>query len=341
MVSKRINNNRNLTTESKLRNVALHMLRQNPHGSFIQDSSKSVRTLDTKEAEAALVQANFDNLMLHFRYATVGKKDINNVHGWQAGNYQFLHNGGINEYNYSPPSQNYGYQTQVQTYEQEHSDSKLLFDDLRLEIAKKGDKHDKDVIEAIKQIINNVTFWGRAILVDTVKDIAYLFGDWYVYMCDDSYIIFSSADINVEQEYYLKSHGVRFEYSEKPLKEMTFDGIATIRNFSKPNYRFRFRGDLKDYGYVDEDENYSRSYNFEQYKTPKKEPTEIEQEEAKYQLTEDAMFERQEDLLDVLEGVPDYQDMNPYEMDTYTKETGNNNDNGICYKNNCFRIYEE
>lgn len=279
--------------------------------------------------------------MLHFRYATVGKKSVDNVHGWEAGNYQFLHNGGINDYNFAPNSHAVGYK---ETYIQEHSDSKLLFDDLRLEILTKGDKHDKDVIESIKKIINNVTFWGRAILIDKAKDIAYLFGDWYVYMCDDSYIVFSSADINVEQDYYMKSHGVRFEYSEKPLKEMTFDGIATIRHFSQPNYKFKFRGDLIDRTYEEDDEYYgAKDYHFEQYKPTGKT---IEEEEPKtveneYLEAENALYERQDDLMEVLEDVPEYQDMNPYEMDTYTNETGTHDVYGICCKNACCWIYDE
>ena len=338
MISKRIrDNSRDLAVEAKIKKVALEKLVANPDGFFIQNGDVPLRTMDIELAKQVIKDMPFDNAIMHFRYATVGKKDVTNVHGWEASGFQFLHNGGVSEY--EPKRNSYGYRIADDVgLDWEHTDSKRLFDDLRLEILKRGISS-KKIIKAIKYVINNCSFWGRAVLIDKVHDKAFLFGDWHTYLADDSYLIFSSADINMEQDFKLNRHGIDFEYSTKPLLESSFDGVAIISNFSKPNFHFKYREELEDIS-LDERIPEPQASREEYYGLS----------QARWTQPDTAVKEYSEGLTSAYDpddggemdiwDVPEYQSMNPYDMDVITNEEGTHDVYGICCEYGTCYIYE-
>jgi len=345
MISKKINNNRDEAVEQKIKKVALEKLAANPDGFFIQDGDRSIRTINKADAINVIKEMPFDNAIMHFRMATVGKKNVENVHGWEAGGFQFLHNGMIRDYDYSPKTEIGFTTTKKETYVQEHSDSKLLFDALLLEVQKQGNS-DKKIIKAIKKVINNCEFWGRAVLIDKAQDKAFLFGDWHVYLVENSYLLFSSADINVEQDYVIKTHGVTFEYSTKPLLESEFDGIAIIKRFSQPNFHWKYRTELEDatldereYTYTEQGTNYYGQDEDERQFA--QEDKELEEKYNTHALTGrfNPLIESQ-DIEDEIAEIPEYQNMNPFDMNTITDETGTHDEYGICCENDTCWIYE-
>lgn len=339
MISKRINNNRDLAVEAKIKKVALEKLEANSDGFFISDGTVPLRTMDKDVAIKAIKDMPFDNAIMHFRFATVGKKDISNVHGWEASGFQFLHNGGVSEY--EPERDRYGYRVKDDKgLEWEHTDSKMLFDDLRLRIMKEG-VSDKKIIRAIKWTINNCSFWGRAVLIDKIHDKAFLFGDWRVYLAEKQYLVFSSHDISFEQDYQLKTHGCKFEYSVQPFLESTFDGIVLIKNFSKPDFHCKYRGELEDQTL---DERRPAAASFEEgesyygltrdedgcYVLPPQTPH-IEARKGYNYLDNEEM-----DIWDI----PEYQQMNPYDMNTITDDSGTHDEYGICCEYDTCWIYD-
>ena len=344
MISKKINNNRDLDVEAKIKKVAIEKLNANPDGFFIQNNGEEpTRTLNKNLAIKTIKEMPFDNCIMHFRMATVGVKNVENIHGWEASGFQFLHNGMIRDYDYSPKTE-VGFTAKKETYVQEHSDSKLLFDALLLEITKQGNS-DKKIIKAIKKVINNCEFWGRAVLIDKAQDKAFLFGDWHAYLCDNSYLIFSSTDINLEQDYAVKTHGVTFEYSTKPLLESEFDGIAIIKRFSQPNFHWKFRCELEDATLDEREYTYTptTSYYGEDYDAKRwaQEDAELEEKYNTHALTGrfNPLVESQ-DIEDEIAEIPEYQNMNPFDMNTITDETGTHDEYGICCENDTCWIYE-
>ena len=334
MISKRINNNRDLAVEAKIKKVALEKLEANSDGFFISDGTVPLRTMDKDTAIKAIKDMPFDNALMHFRYATVGKKAISNVHGWEAGGFQFLHNGGVSDY---APKRSIGFSIDKEdmALQQEHTDSKLLFDDLRLEILKQGNS-DKKIIKAIKKVINNLNFWGRAVLIDQARDKAFLFGDWKVYLAEKSYLVFSSHDISFEQDYRLKTHGCTFEYSVQPFLESSFDGIVLIKNFSKPDFHCKYRGELEDATLDERVEVTEAETELRWTQLDSNIGTVVKEYSKSSQLAYDPDDGTELDIWDV----PEYQSMNPYDMDVITNEEGTHDVYGICCEYGTCWIYE-
>ena len=350
MISKKLNNNRDEAVEAKIKKVAIAKLQDNPDGFFIQNGNVPLRTIDKDLAIKTIKGMPFDNAIMHFRMATVGKKNVENVHGWEQAGFQFLHNGIVSDYS---PKRTAGYNFNTTETNPglnwEHTDSYMLFQDLLKKIAEYGNS-DKKIIKAIKYTINNLEFWGRAVLIDKAQDKAFIFGDWHTYIIDKSYLLFSSTDINVGQDYVVKSHGVSFEYSTKPLLESEFDGVAIIKHFNQPNFHWKFRTELEDntlderkYVYEDDDTP-KTTYHSGGYYGQKEDEERWAQEdaelEAKYSgnplLDKD---EQEAELVDIMTNIPEYGGMNPFDMNVYTDETGTHDECNICCENDVCWIY--
>ena len=166
--------------EEKIQDIAIDKMIENPDGFFLQDigeSIKSARTLKQKSAKRILRRSPLKNTFMHFRIATAGKVTRENVQGWAIGEWQFFHNGAISDYSDLST-------TQIK------SDSFLFFKDLvKLLEAEKSKLTDQGVAKCINQMTGNNHFWGRASLYNRVTDDLYLFGDWYIYLLNKSYII--------------------------------------------------------------------------------------------------------------------------------------------------------
>lgn len=342
MISKKINNNRNLDIEAEIRAIALSKAKSNPDGFFIENRTTVLKTMSLPTAEETLKNIGFENTMLHFRIATVGVKNETNIHGWENENYQFMHNGGVSDFNYRVKTQ-IGYKTQISLgSDQLSSDSKILFDRLVDKIKETGDS-DKSVIKAIQEVLKGINFWGRGVLIDKVKDKAFLFGeDWYVFKFNEEYIVFSSSNINTqESEFQATSHGVPFKHVQIPLAEATFDGIAIIQNFSKPYYHFKLRAELQNNiggitrvpSYVNtpawsqddlDADAYANGYTNKGTMGNIYQTYEDDDDDNEEFGTPEYVYD------DVMEQVPEYSSMNPYDMETVTDENGTHDVYGIC-----------
>ncbi len=124
---------------------------------------------------------NFDVVNYHFRIATKGKPNINNVHFWKSGNWAFCHNGGIQEMG-----------------NDEESDSLSFFNEL---IAKKClHKNNKLSGQKIKDVVNEKNFWGRFLLVNLKTKNIYFFGDFRTYLVQHDYLVITSASADFEKK---------------------------------------------------------------------------------------------------------------------------------------------
>ncbi len=109
--------------ETQIRKTLTEKMDFNDQGFYFQNGKDTVRTLDDRIAKETIKEAELNNLLVHFRLASVGKVTEKNVHGWTLGDWTFFHNGGISTY------------TDWQSKgEQEFSDSYQLFQALWLKL---------------------------------------------------------------------------------------------------------------------------------------------------------------------------------------------------------------
>lgn len=204
----------------------------NNEGFFVSSLSdkRQIRTMDKQQAETLLEQVNLNGLIVHARSATTGLINQDNVHGWQIEGWQFVHNGQVFT----------GYTSTIAV--EKDTDSLVLFRNLVKNINTRKPSN-KNVIKAIRQELDAVSFWGRAALYDHVHDRMFLIGDWYTYLINNQVVVISSADLLWTDE-IIKTHGMTFELGGEVGMEL-IDGLAVISNFSKPNFYYKHYGKLE------------------------------------------------------------------------------------------------
>ena len=379
MIAKRLNNSRNPKVEQQLREIALSKAVTNSDGFFIDYAGASIRTMDKEEAKKTLNRIPFDNTLMHFRFATTGKKDVSNVHGWELNGFQFLHNGmasGLGQKEDNNPDT----LTQMDKDEEEYfnrkygnpqfdlpsekkkalmladADSKILFKKIVKKIEEFGNS-DKKIVKAIKYVVNNCWFWGRAVLIDKAHDKAYLFGDWHVYLVAESYVVYSSAKLDDTLEYERSIHGIGFRVKENQLTnavENTFDGIAIIKNFTKPNFHFKLWNTPLEDKSMDERPTVTTYTPTISSKFPTNKQLHFDDMEYDPDgRVEDVVIneynegklpysieDETNDLIDAIDLIEDYRIMNPFDMLVYTDETGTHDEANICCDNDMCWIYD-
>lgn len=227
--------------EQQIRSILKDQADKNADGFFVKNDSEVLRTLDEKAALPRLKDVTLNNLMVHFRWASAGRVTTDNVHGWELGDWTFLHNGGVTDY-----IKSYG-----QSRTQEEADSYLFFQDLYLFLQEINQRKDKQVEKVIRDVATSTNFFGRAALYNNVTDKMYLFGDFHVYRFEDAYIIISSAPLSFNNQASRKAHGFEFDYvGESVVGEHETSGIGVIHNFSRPGFQYRYLGLLKDSTYI-------------------------------------------------------------------------------------------
>jgi hypothetical protein len=169
-----------------------------------------------------------------------------------------------------------------------------------------------------------------------------------VYLAEKQYLVFSSHDISFEQDYQLKTHGCKFEYSVQPFLESGFDGIVLIKNFSKPDFHCKYRGELED-ATLDEREpaaNYWRGGTYLSQAENERLWAEQDRELGPVIKAEGLSEELQTGFdpddgseMDIWD-IPEYQNMNPFDMNIITDETGTHDEYGICCEYGTCWIYE-
>ena len=228
MIAKKIGNFKG--SEDQIRDVLKEKATQNDDGFFFQNGNTVNRTLEIQDAQKIIKDIKLDNLLVHFRAASVGVVSEANIHGWKIGNWTFFHNGGSSTY-----TDNYNFKK-----EQNDSDSYRLFQDLWLSLEEHPDITDKQVVRVIETLLKKINFWGRAALYNDKTDKIYLFGDFHVYNLGGFYLLFSSSFLRFDQKSEARSHGIKFDYDTPTFNgETTTDGVCVIYNFSTPDFQFK------------------------------------------------------------------------------------------------------
>ena len=132
----------------------------------------------------------FDVVSYHFRMATIGTVNLENVHFWKKGDWAFAHNGQIYDVGYNGKS-----------------DSLAFFEQLIKNnyLGKNG----KVKFEKIKEFTNTFNFWGRFIVINLKSKRIYFFGDFQFYLLNRAYMVITSAISDFEGKIWV--NGIDFE----------------------------------------------------------------------------------------------------------------------------------
>ncbi len=206
-------------------------IEMNDDGAFIGSLgvAESLRTLDNKRAVQAVKRAGLDNLLVHFRMATTGAVTVDNVQGWELNGWTCVHNGTVGKLS--------GGLVEAE------SDSLKFFKKLAERLPDGGEV--KAIKKAVRKVCYQERFNGRAIIYNRRLDLAVFFGDWYLYEYGGA-VVFSSAGIyNMGSKLVKERNGLLFEYAEGlPLGESEIDGIYTMTNASRENWKLSRIGSL-------------------------------------------------------------------------------------------------
>ncbi len=218
-------------TATELKRVIADKLNANDDGAFITTLGDSgIRTLDNQLAEQVVLSMPLNNLLVHFRIATTGTVNLDNVQGWTLNGWTCVHNGMI---------------TKLSGKNEAKSDSLRFFELLTERL--QGERDIKRFKGAIRKLAFKYSFNGRAIVYNPILDIALLFGDWELYEYGGA-VVFSSASLwNLGQKVIKESNGIVFEYKEGvPTGEGELDGIYIMDNAKKDNWTIEKIGVLKE-----------------------------------------------------------------------------------------------
>jgi len=140
-----------------------------------EDNIHYYRDMDKSSESFGEILKKYQTIMIHFRLATSGSRNVDNVHFWQNKNWYFAHNGIVSG---------------LVDKEQLESDSLLFFEHLIKNNFLLDNGNIK--IKAISKASNNFNLWGRFILLNDKQKKATYFGDWYVYKINQTLIIAST-----------------------------------------------------------------------------------------------------------------------------------------------------
>ncbi len=180
----------------------------------------------------------------HFRKATHGMVNLDNVHFWESDEWIFAHNG-ITETGATRLSGS--------------SDSKMLFEMLLKNGAIKGQNID---IKRIADIIGEISFWGRLIIINRKTKSAYYFGDYHLYMLGKDILVVSSTELRLDNGRSI--YGIPFNYESTDILHNKFSGILKINPIRKehkeydieftPSWHYQGMGGWNDLSELSEDD---------------------------------------------------------------------------------------
>lgn len=207
------NNQNNRSKNQQLLDNLDHFQRENADGTAFFGWNTAHET-KTGYLRSVKPEEGFDKLLeryniahFHFRHATQGKINKDNVHFWKYKQWIMAHNGQI-----------FG----GAEYQDELSDSNLLF----RELAKVGvfEKEKLD-INKINKIVSQRYFWGRLIFVNTESKQTYYFGDFYLSVLDYNILIVSTQTLKKDD---LILYGMMFQVQSRDIIEAKMEGIFKI-----------------------------------------------------------------------------------------------------------------
>lgn len=225
--------------EQGLKDILFHKMNSNDDGFFLRFGNEIHRSLDGHDIAKGISDiVKLDNILTHFRIATVGEKSLANVHGQQIGNWQFAHNGSVSSFSGGGLREG-------------ESDSLKFFKALT-SVLKNKTKPEK-VGNIIEKVSISKSFFGRGILYNQQHDDLYFFGTaWQLYFIGGAYIVLSSTVIDFDE--YKETYKVKgFEFSEdtKPHVKMlheNWEGIGRIKDFMKESWEYELlQKEFKDF----------------------------------------------------------------------------------------------
>jgi predicted glutamine amidotransferase len=249
-----------LQENEEAKNAILSILKEkqamNPHGTasvcFDDKATEIKRGLFDNWSDMKKTLDIFTITNYHFRQATIGKKNLKNVHFWKIGNWIFCHNGHIDAMG-----------------NEIESDSLVFFKSLIKKNYLTKDNQLKG--KSIKEYVNTKDFWGRFLIINSKTKNIYFFGDYELYLVNKSYLVFTSTSVNFENK--LDVMGLEFDIGESiETLDSKIDGIWML-NYKTQKFMQIFET-FKDYswgayGYGGNksrarEHNHSATFNFEE-----------------------------------------------------------------------------
>lgn len=222
----------NEDAEKAIKSMLLYKATANPDGFALVDTKEVLRTLNIREAIQKVREHDLELLLTHFRIATTGAVTLDNVHWYEIGDYNFVHNGTIWQYS------SYG----TTAKEEEKTDSLQFFENLVKKLKKLEDP--KEIAEVINTVYNEDRMNGRAMLYHRPTDRMYLIGDWHITVLDETYLIITSVSVDLDKSIEYKNYG-GFLFPEEvnyiiDTQTKTIDDIGYIENYSTSENKYRF-----------------------------------------------------------------------------------------------------
>jgi len=180
------------------------------YGHGIEKGAKDKFSRQLKVTGEKWIDEVLDNEVnhIHFRKATHGTVNVENVHFWESEEWIFAHNG----------------MTEVGAQRLGgSSDSKMLFEMLLKSGAIKGQNIN---INRIADIVNGISFWGRLLIINRKTKSAYYFGDYHLYMLGKDMLVVSTQELTLNNGRSI--YGIPFDYQSTEILHNKFDGIMKI-----------------------------------------------------------------------------------------------------------------
>ena len=160
----------------------------------------------------------------HFRNATQGKVDNENIHFWKYKNWIMAHNGQV-----------YAEGTELL------SDSNLLFRDFIN--AGVFEKEYLD-INRVNKIVKTKSFWGRLLFINTESKQSFYFGDFYLSVLDKKILVVSTTQLKKDK---LEIYGLEFQTQASDIIEGKMEGIFRIDAKKQEFKKYKLEFNKKDY----------------------------------------------------------------------------------------------
>jgi hypothetical protein len=180
----------------------------------------------------ALAQIEMESFLLkkynvghfHFRNATQGKIDTDNIHFWKYKNWIMAHNGQV-----------YAEGTELL------SDSNILF----REFITAGifEKESLD-INRINKIVKTKSFWGRLLFINTETKQSFYFGDFYLSVLDKKILVVSTKELQKDN---LSIYGLQFQTQNTDIIEGKMEGIFRIDAKKQEFKKYKLEFNKKEY----------------------------------------------------------------------------------------------
>ncbi|CAM6004590.1 unnamed protein product [Sphagnum balticum] len=218
---------------SAVRAVIAKKYNLNKDALFLRTATKDFRTDSKKLGEKQIKQLNERFVVSHSRYGTSGENTTVNAHGWKSHGWRFLHNGFVTGCLWKDGKK----------IGSKLCDSALFFEDIAEQVSIATS--DKEIADIMERHAQDKSFNGRCMLWNEKQNIAYLFGDYHLYIADQGFMI-SSMDVTDFVHKREQFRGISWDSSKATIEglqvqDITFKNAWKIENFNNPKTaQFKF-----------------------------------------------------------------------------------------------------